>query len=276
MNTMFVKCFGSGNPSIKSDIEKHFGRNRLIQMIVNGEWEDAQKAITSASSRKWSAAPTLGGSIRPTEVLPIHQACAISTVPLYFIKSLVKAYPESVTKFDSNKKRTPLHLALASHASDDVILFLLQTNPAASRVQDSYGRVPLHYGISNYASIPVMEALVKACPQAIRATDKNCWTPFHVASSVSASLQVIELMLEEERQQNHPDFSTIVAMSNTNGRTPIDLAKYNETIGRNDILKRLLEEQSKVYQSPVFQNWALNTRSIRKKTFRVLSSGIYV
>jgi len=269
---MFVKCFSNG-PG-----KKRVGRNTLIPIIANGEWEKAQKSITPNTAAKWSIAPTLGNNLKPTEILPLHQACVISNVPLNIIKSLINAHPDSINKYDSCTRRTPLHLALANHSSEDVILYLLHTYPMAASAQDVYGRVPLHYGISNHSSMTVLKALIDACPQAVRATDQSCWTPFHVASSVSASLKLIELILE--KQEKDPDYSCvkIVTMPNNKGNRPIDLAKEsNESKAKDFIVQRLLEEENKLYQTPVFQNLASSKANHTSSTnFRVLSSGLYV
>jgi len=250
-----------------NDSRCKIGRNALVKMIVEGEWEAARKTVEKGIEdvRLWSTAPGLGGNTNATDMLPIHQACAKLGAPLEFLKSIVNAYPDSVQMRDSTCLRTPLHFALMSHASNDIIYFLLEKCPDSTVAQDSFGRVPLHYAYSNHASMDVLKKLISTCPEAICATDRSRWTPLHVASSVSSSVEAVELMLDR-----YPEAITMIT---SKGYSALNIARKNNTSHARDlILACLIQEEQKVGKMPLFQNFIeAGRRSKQMDTFRSMS-----
>lgn len=224
-------------------------KNPLIRMISDSQWEKAKNNIQQIGNenvRKWSVAICLGGNIDSTEILPIHEACTKSDVPLHFLKLLVNTYPDSLKQRDSIYLRTPLHLAIRSRTSEDVLNFLLESCPGSVAIQDSYGRVPLHYTCSNHSSITVVKKMIDICPKTICATDKCFWTPLHVASRHGLSVDVIDTMLGRCPEA--------ITMFNKMGNFPVDLAKMNDSIARDLIFARLIQEEQEVCKMPNISN----------------------
>ena len=63
---------------------------------------------------------------------------------------------------------TPLALACQHSLSDDAIEFLLEADPGALELQDSYSNLPLHFACRNVALSPeVVQRLVDAHPEAL-------------------------------------------------------------------------------------------------------------
>jgi len=224
-------------------------KNPLIELIFNSEWDKALKCLHSDGShaRKWNVAQSFTRDLRPTEILPIHQACAKNDVQVKFLESLIFAYPESLQMRESGALRTSLHIAFRARAPDEVISFLMKECPEAISTQDSMGRIPLHYAFSNHASPTIINKLIIAFPDSVRAPDNMLWTPLHVASSLYNSVEIFETMLEFCPEA--------VMMVTKKGTTIIDIAKSNPSKSKAFILDRLIKEQKKFHKMPVFQNF---------------------
>jgi len=235
------------------------GKNPLIQLIADNEWENALLQLDEDNAKIWSFHPSLVSSEPQSDVfpmhkgcrkssgqiLPIHRACTKLNVEVSLVESLVAAYPESLHMCESADMRTPLHLALVTGASEDIIFHLIEKCYSATSVQDYWGRVPLHYACATDSSIAVIKKLLLRCPETIRATDECDWTPLHVASFHSCSTEAIDTMLSTSPEA--------ISMINKEGDTAIDLAKGNESQARDLILTRLYEVR-KNHETPAFQN----------------------
>lgn len=237
------------------------GNNPLVQFIADNEWQRARDAVqrNSALVKRWSVAQSFTGDLRPTEILPIHQACAKTDVSVHFIEALFFAYPESLLKREHGAWRLPLHIALRAHATDDVILFLLEKCPEAATIQDALGRVPLHYANSNSATSIVMDKLMEICPGSVRAADNMGWTPLHVASSLGHSAEIVRKMITISPEA--------VMMATTKGSSPITCADRNKYDDRELIISLLLKEEQKFQKMPAFQN--MREAEKREKTTSV-------
>jgi len=235
------------------------GKNPLIRLITDDDWENALLLIDEGHAKTWSVEQSLVPSDSQTDIfpvhqgcrkpsvqiLPIHQACTNKNIQVSFLELLVAAYPESLHMCDSATMRTPLHLALITRASEDIILHLIEKCCSAASIQDYWGRVPLHYACEKLTSIAVIKKLLLLCPETIRATDEFDMTPLHLASFHSRSTEAIDEMLSLSPEA--------ILMLTKKGDTAIDLAKYNKSQGRDLILARLYEVR-KMYEAPVFQN----------------------
>jgi len=224
-------------------------KNPLIELIFNSEWSKALKCLQEDGSyaRKWNITQSFTGDLRPTEILPIHQACAKNDVEVPFLESLIFAYPESVDKRESGARRSILHIALRARVSDEVISFLLEKNPDGVLIQDSLGRVPLHYAFSNHASKATIEKLIKTSPDTIRAADNMGWTPLHVACSLYHSAEIVEAMI-----QLCPE---AVMMVTRKGTSTVTCSKTNPSRARDLIMAHLVNEEQKFLKMPAFQNF---------------------
>lgn len=258
---MFRRICSEVIQHIDSDFDENRrgGKNPFLQMLSNGQWENAKRIIQQTDKqivRKWSVTPTLGGKMVKTDILPIHQACTKPDVPLYFIKLLIDAYPESIRMRDTASRHTVLHLALKSQATEDVIFYLLEKYPYSTKLQDCNGRVPLHYACSNGASLAVVKSILSTCPESICATDIYFWTPLHVASRCSISVDIVKAMLG-----HYPEAITMVNMK---GNSAVSLAKMNESKAMDLIVACLIEEEQNLFKMPIFHNM----RQIEKKSYK--------
>ena len=82
------------------------------------------------------------------------------------VNLLLSRYPDAIREADEEGK-LPLHVALDSYASDDVVtLTLLEKFPEAARTRDSDGNLPLHY-CGNH--LEITKELINIYPESITA-----------------------------------------------------------------------------------------------------------
>jgi ankyrin repeat protein len=169
-------------------------------------------------------------------------------VTMYFLESLLFAYPESIKRCESRFRRLPLHIAIKARVSDEVVLYLLNKYPEAAAIQDVLGRVPLHYAISNYASMTVIKTLIKTCRSAARAPDNSGWTPLHVAANTAMSVEMVETLIES-------GIEAVVSKTKRAGYTPLMCAIKSQGPFRDLIIELLYEEDAKFEKTVFFQNF---------------------
>jgi len=224
------------------------GKNVLLPLLINAEWKKAKKCVQADKSRarKWITAQSFTGNINKTEILPIHQACAISTVHLDIIEYLAFVYPESLLLCESGTLRTPLHVAMRARVSDRVIAFLMEKCPKAISTLDALGRIPLHYACSNQVSNVTVNRLIDVCPESVCASDNLGWTPLHVASSLYQTADVVEAMLCACPEA--------VCMRTNKGSSSIAVAQVNNSVAKDRICELLIEMEQRFQKMPAFRN----------------------
>lgn len=95
--------------------------------------------------------------------LPLHCAC-IYGGPIDLIEILIRLHPEGIKTIDPTDLSTPLSLACFANCSVDIIRLLLRTYPRAIDIVNIYGQAPLHVAILSKASYDIIEMLVDETP----------------------------------------------------------------------------------------------------------------
>lgn len=105
------------------------------------------------------------------EQLPIHRL--FSFIPkdsfrlqkrqFECLKTICNINPE-VLSFPDRSSQLPLHLAVISQASHEVIEYIYSIYPSGALIRDSYGKLPIHY--CNNAIIKKL--LMKASPPLVK------------------------------------------------------------------------------------------------------------
>jgi len=226
-------------------------KNILLPLLIDAQWDKALKVIANdhTVTKELITTQSLESfkrSINKTEILPIHQACSISTVQVNVVESLANAYPGSLLRLESVTRRTPLHIAIRARVSDAIIAFIIKKCPVSVLAQDSLGRIPLHYACSNQIPKVTIGRLLEASPESIRATDIHGWTPLHVASSKYQSVDVILDMLRICPESIFDE--TIL------GGRPVVLALENKSDAKEAIIKSLELTEEIFQKTPVFTN----------------------
>ena len=270
-HTNFARSDGSvssaGILSTTSSIATEF-RN-LNDAIFSEDWDGVINIvqIQPKLAAKRYVSPSFMKEGRNSQVLPIHQACSMSTVPIRVIEALIYAFPGSLDKTESGAQRNCLQIACRGRVSEEVLLFLIDQDPSAAEYQDAMGRVALHYACSNQFSLRSIDALVRACPASCRAVDDvGKWTPLHIAASKCHSEQIVRFLLSTSTEP--------VVVRTAKGSTPLDLALMNTTVANKEgIIAMLMQEEEKYRKTPTFQNMEkaqqTNFKRISKNSFLV-------
>lgn len=103
------------------------------------------------------------------------------------IKAIVEIQPELVSHPTPNGGDTPLHFSVAAHDLDTTCLLLDAHPAAAnikSRKNGHFGSrmIPLHVALSSNASLEIVDALVKVSPRSVKQRDGHGQTPHQLAA----------------------------------------------------------------------------------------------
>jgi len=218
----------------------------LNKAIVDNKWDHAKSIVleTKESCQKWST--SLSSNNVKSVMLPIHQACATENVPLDFLVTLTHAFPEAIKKTESSFRRIPLHIALQSRVSEEVIRFLVQCYPDGVGRKDSLGRVPLHYAISNSLPINIVRYMMNACPELVTATDIRGWTPLHVAAYTAVSAETVLMIVQSKPEA--------MKMETYKGWTPLKCAHESNTSYTGIIIDTLTAAEKKFESSYIYKD----------------------
>ncbi|KAG7371981.1 ankyrin repeat domain protein [Nitzschia inconspicua] len=88
------------------------------------------------------------GALRTTGAhgyLPLHVACNCRHIGVDVVTRLVVGYAGALRTREPTRDCLPLHLAVQTGASEEVLMELLTNYPEASFVQDNSGKIPLDY-----------------------------------------------------------------------------------------------------------------------------------
>jgi len=122
--------------------------------------------------------------------LPLHVACSYHSPSV--TRYLINASPQSV-QFQNKDLHLPLHYALETRQTDEVIQMLVECWPKSLLVSTNAGNLPLHLACS-YHSPAVIRHLVSSAPQAVHVKNKCLRLPLHNAleRDPALPLEVIE------------------------------------------------------------------------------------
>jgi ankyrin repeat protein len=185
----------------------------LLEIIESGNWEALECTIINnptvfrSFARKVSRSSELNG-------MTILHACARFKTPPPIIKLLLDLVPESPTCVDC-LQRTPLHVAVGTHASLKTIKLLSSAFPEACAIQDDDGKTPLHLACDKGCELfeddaslvpkppkyEVVETLIKAYPKAVTLEDQDDMSALEHAIFSDAPIEVIKLLQYATRKQ---------------------------------------------------------------------------
>jgi len=224
------------------------GKNILLPLLLNSEWDKAVKCVRADNdrARKWIVTQSFTGNISKTDILPIHQACAIADVQFNIIEALALVHPDSLHLCESGTLRTPLHIAMRARVSDEIIAFLMKKCPKAISMMDALGRIPLHYACSNAVPTVTINRLIWSCPESVGASDNLGWTPLHVASSLYQTSDVVQTMLNACPEA--------VFLTTSKGSSSYTVAQVNPSSAKQMISEILTKVELEFLKMPAFLN----------------------
>ena len=153
--------------------------------------------------------------------LPIHLALK-SKSSMDVLYALIDAFPVGLEKLTENGD-TALHIALDNNANRSVIHLILEKCPTLIFKPNDFGNLPLHCALLNEkkrCSEDIIQMLLKFWPQSPSFQNKMGDSPLHCAVKRANSLKIVELLLDG----NHGAVLTL----NNDGLSPLDIAQRNE------------------------------------------------
>mmetsp|Transcript_9974 Transcript_9974/g.12964 ORF Transcript_9974/g.12964 Transcript_9974/m.12964 type:complete len:256 (-) Transcript_9974:46-813(-) len=163
----------------------------------------------------------------PTLQYAIQHQSTLSTVQM-----LVNAKPECKVMRDECGN-LPLHIALMSKASPDLISFLSWDSPKSITMKNSRGQNAFHIAAECDSVEDVFRCLVRAdvSRQALHARDSQGYTPVHIAILRGLHANKIRAMIKDNPEA--------ILVRDSLDRTPFKLAIKNRS--RSNVLEVLLE-----------------------------------
>ena len=221
----------------------------LDQLIFDNCWEEASSFVkaNAGHAKKERKAPQFMNTAHDSVLLPIHLACAFSTVTLEFLEALIFANPASLKATESGNQRNCLHIAIKSGAQDTIISYLIEKYPGGLLIQDSMGRLPLHYAVSNHRSMSLISKIVSSYPNTVLAQDEFGWTSLHIAVSQCTPMSVIEFLISEGKEA--------LTMITAKGRTPLHLACQVQNKNMDGVIKVLKKADNELCDIPEVRNY---------------------
>ena len=165
------------------------------------------------------------------DMLPLHIAAGSldDRTDLATVEAVFGAHPGSEMAAD-NMKRVPLHYAagISSTSAEEVVRFLLKSNPSSAAAVDKEGWLPLHCA----RDAKIVKALLEAHPAGAQAADSSGKLPLHVAAQPGpAGDQVVEMLLAA-----HPAGAQA---ADSSGKLPLHVAAQRGPAG-DQVVKMLL------------------------------------
>ena len=130
----------------------------------------------------------------PNGMTPLHIAAAWKASEDVIAK-LIEVWPDALKVHDSVLGVLPLHLAARDSASDAAVLQMLKAYPAAASEQDADGNLPLHRALVQKASERTILRLLKANPAAVSHPNHALDLPLHMAAENKPSDVVINRLV---------------------------------------------------------------------------------
>ena len=137
--------------------------------------------------------------------LPLHNYLARNkNVDIDIVKMLVEAYPQSLRNFDEKWPCYPIHVVLPKRhcINKDILMCLLEVDPASIHLLDGYGNTALHLACYNeHVTLEIYQFILNKWPEAIRMRDDIGSLPMHELSMADtldevASIDILRSMLD--------------------------------------------------------------------------------
>jgi len=163
--------------------------------------------------------------------LPLHYYLSRNeNVNIDIVKSLIEAYPTSLTISDEENACLPLHALFHNESTDnlqEIITYLIELEPSSIRMLDRYGYTPLHLACMNSnMNLEIFQFLYNLYPEAIRrpGVSYGCLPIHNLCSnrriSDTNSIAILRFIL---------DIDNAFAREGDGSRLPIDHAAMNKS-----------------------------------------------
>jgi len=139
---------------------------------------------------------TVKGCNQPISATPGHLIAAVRHPRIEVVRCLYNFYPRMAMAKD-NDGDEPLHYAARYSESVEMIRFLLQANPAATKVRGEGNLVPLQNALFNESEyrVAIVKVLLDADPSAASVLNSDGDTVFHLAINQECRVDLLQHLL---------------------------------------------------------------------------------
>ena len=170
-----------------------------------------------ARGRRYCFHSAYGGPVHPV-LLAVGLGASREVVDLFYDANTMLSGRSSIEGETDGYGRTAIHYACEFRADEDVVLLLLERDPASAYKRDYMGRTALHCACAYSSPLGIVQILTEHCRLAIlMEKDRRGRTPLHIACSHLAGLDVIRLLLEFRPKA--------VKEKNLKGATPLEIVE---------------------------------------------------
>lgn len=161
------------------------------------------------------------GSNQPISANPGHLICAVRNPNMEVVRCLFNFYPRMASTRD-NGGDLPIHYAARYSGSVDVIQYLLQANPGATKHRGEGDLVPLQCGFFNESRnrLNIVKCLLEADPSAAAIIGADGDTALHMAAVQECELPLMERLVSA--------FPGAAMVQNDIGLLPLHTACYSK------------------------------------------------
>eukprot|EP01038_Epipyxis_sp_PR26KG_P013198 gene13198-17686_t len=156
----------------------------------------------------------------PISANPGHLIAAVRQPNMQVVKCLYDFHPRMASAKD-NDGDLPLHYAARYTSSIEMIKFLLQANPSATKVPGDGMLVPLQCAIYNQpgkSRVEIVQCLLEADPTAATVVNSDGDTALHLAIDQECEVEIITLLLKA--------YADAAKIRNYSGLLPLHLGCY--------------------------------------------------
>lgn len=177
---------------------------------------------------------TVKGCNQPISATPGHLIAAVRDPRMEVVRCLYNFYPRMANAKD-NDGDLPLHYAARYSESTDMMQYLLQECPAATKVRGEGNLVPLQHALYNENPIrknDIVKVLLDADPSAASIVNADGDTVFHIAINQECNLSLMSQLLDA--------FPEGVRVQNDIGHLPLHAACLTKDVPRSTETVKLL------------------------------------
>lgn len=164
---------------------------------------------------------TVKGFNQPISANPGHLIAAVRHPRMEVVKCLYDFYPRMASSKD-NEGDLPLHYAARYSESIEMIRFLLQANPSATKVKGEGNLVPLQCALYNESEhrLPIVKCLLEVDPGAAKIVNGDGDTALHLAVDEECEKDILSHLIRA--------YPEAVMVQNDIGLLPLHCACYSK------------------------------------------------
>lgn len=220
---------------------------------------------------------TVKGCNQPISATPGHLIAGVRHPSMEVVRCLYNFYPRMASAKD-NDGEVPLHYAARYSESIEMIQFLLQSNPSATKIRGEGNLVPLQNALFNESPhrVQIVKCLLDADPSAAKIINSDGDSLFHLAIDQECGKDLLQHLI-----QVYPEG---VSVQNDVGQLPLHAACFTKDMPRTlenvELLLKVNPDAARVTNIyghvPAHIAAELSTPEVLKRVVDAYPEGIYL